>query len=455
MKRIRLVLWIGIVLLLLPTATAAAAQEKAQVTLTAARGEGNEIVLTIGARDVSFNALQLAVAYDPEKLTPRSAEDGSAAANGEEMTEYLAPLYWRNSGWMQCEYGEYSAEKGVVELTVYADTRSKGVEDGSDADGYVSAGAQGMDLVSLHFTLKETAAFAADTIELTTTGSNDHYVILSAKNPEDARTPIVKRGRRVAVRDFTALGISLQETEEPAEPEANEGDSAGSGGSGSGGTGSGGTGSTGGFGSAGTETGTKESETTVQQGQSGTVSQPDGGDSAAALTDMKDHWARTYVEDLVSRGMVSGYPDGTFQPEAQLSRGEFCTVLCKMIGLSPSTGENRFTDLAGAWSAPYVNALSAAEKVSGVGNGRFAPDRAISRQEAAALLSAALELPEAEQTLPFTDAGRIEPWAADAVRRAVKAGLFGGYEDGTLRPEGWIARGEMAAVISHGLARME
>ncbi len=480
MKRIRTVLWIGIALMMLAPAAAAAA-EKAPVTLTAAMGGEREIVLTVGVRNTEFNALQLAVGFDPDKLTPRLAEGEGEAQDPESMTDYLAPLYYRGSGWMQCEFGEFDEEAGIVELTLYVDPASRGRD--ADADGFMAAGTQGLELVSLHFTLDETAVFTADTIELAATSSNDRYVILSAKNPQNVGNPTIGRGKSVAERDFTALGIALSETEEPEEDndeagDGNAGDGGATGGSGGEnqsqgtappepgkepGQGSGQTengGATGGSGGENQSQGTAPTEPGQEPGQ-GSEQTENGsgpwqtGPTAEALSDMRGHWAEGYVQALVSRGLVSGYPDGTFRPEAQLNRSEFCVVLCKMAGISPAAGENRFSDLQEAWAAPYINALADAGKVSGVGGGRFEPERAISRQEAAVLLSGALELPETERTLSFTDAQRIETWALDSLKRTVAAGLFSGYEDGTLRPEGLITRGEMAAAVTLGLEKME
>ncbi len=460
MKRTGIALWMGILLLLLSTVSAGA-QEKTRVTLTADRGIGQEIVLTIGVRDVSFNVLQLAVAYDPEKLTPLSVWDGEPAEDGLNMTKYLAPESDGESGWLLCEYGAFDRDKGVVELTAYVDPESKNREGGADADGYIEAGAGGMDLVSLHFTLKTTAAFTADTIKLTTTENTEDHLILSVKDPKDPTRPVMETGRGAAERDFTALGVPLSETAEPEE-------SGGTGSDGSGGTTGSGSGSgtnTGGFGGG---TGGESQPGTGQQpgqpnqqgqgspnGETTQNGQSNGSVTADALSDMQGHWAERYVRDLVNRGLVSGYPGGGFQPEQQLSRGEFCAVLCKMTNRSPKSGDSTFADVRGNWAEPYINVLYAEGKVSGVGAGRFAPDRPISRQEVAKLLSDALVLPASETEWKVRDADQIADWAQAAMKSAVAAGLFHGYEDGTLRPEGLMVRGEMAAVVSHGLALLE
>jgi len=445
----------GILLLLLSTVSAGA-QEKTRVTLTADRGIGQEIVLTIGVRDVSVNVLQLAVAYDPEKLTPLSVWDGKPAEDGLNMTKYLAPESDGESGWLLCEYGAFDRDKGVVELTAYVDPESKNREGGADADGYIEAGAGGMDLVSLHFTLKTTAAFTADTIKLTTTENTEDHLILSVKDPKDPTRPVMETGRGAAERDFTALGVPLSETAEPAQ-------SGGTGSDGTGGTtGDSGSTGTGGFGGSGSQSqpGMEQTGQPNQQGQTSQNGQTQNGQSsggvtADALSDMQGHWAERYVRDLVNRGLVSGYPGGGFQPEQQLSRGEFCAVLCKMTKLSPKAGDSTFADVRGSWAEPYINALYAEGKVSGVGAGRFAPDRPISRQEVAKLLSDALALPASETEWTVRDADQIADWAQAAMKSAVAAGLFHGYEDGTLRPEGLMVRGEMAAVVSHGLALLE
>jgi|GEM_PF-1297972 len=117
---------------------------------------------------------------------------------------------------------------------------------------------------------------------------------------------------------------------------------------------------------------------------------PDHPDSTVIqLTDIGGHWAESVIKQAVAKGLIAGYPDATFQPDRPITREEFVTIL--MRGLKPS--------------------------------GSGAP-------------------------LSFADAAKISPWAEEAVRQALQAGILSGYSDHTLRADAGLTRVEMAAMIA-------
>ena len=196
---------------------------------------------------------------------------------------------------------------------------------------------------------------------------------------------------------------------------------------------------------------------------SGEGDQPDGEDGASggarpgpedrlpAFSDMERHWAASAVQDMAARGIMEGYPDGTFRPDRNMTRAEFVAVLCRLHGLQPEEGDSAFGDVpAGAWYAKYVNALHRAGWISGYGDGTFRPDREITREEAFVLVwrifRDRLEASVAGKT--FTDEADISSWAQEAVRALAAAGAVTGYEDGSLRPKEPMTRAEAAAVLA-------
>ena len=89
--------------------------------------------------------------------------------------------------------------------------------------------------------------------------------------------------------------------------------------------------------------------------------------------------------------------------------------------------------------------------VSGVGDGKFAPDQAITREQLAAILAnyAAkknIELKDGP-SVKFADSNKISPWAASAMDAMVKAGIIRGNADGTLNPQGTATRAEVATML--------
>lgn len=424
MKRMIATLCVGV--MLFNSVALAASTTAPRVTLTASQKTAeNEIVLTVAVKDTVFNTVQFAVDYDENKLTPKRVGGNNPVTDLGTMTTYLAPIYELGEGWMSYEFGTFDTATGIAEYTLYVDPASKGVTGGSDADGYVTAGSGGLNLVSLHFTLKDTAVFTADSIKLVTTASNSDYIILSAKTADPTK-PEKLTGRSLGQRDFTALGISLTDTAEPLPPVEPEKPVNPSGGENPNGN---------------TPGGTRPGETTP------------GG--AVKLTDITGNWAEKDIQTLVDKGILTGYGDSTFRPGNKMTRGECCIVLCRTLGLDPINGSTAFSDLNDVWAAPYINAVHHAGLIDGVGGGRFAAGRNITRQEMFQLLAKALALPVAEgQLSQFQDGNTVASWATDAANRMVAAGIVKG-SNGLLNPKGEISRAEVASMLCRALENVK
>lgn len=97
------------------------------------------------------------------------------------------------------------------------------------------------------------------------------------------------------------------------------------------------------------------------------------------------------IEAMAARGIVSGYPDGSFQPERTLSRAEFCAMVTAALGL-PASGNNAFDDTVGHWASGRIATAYAYGLAAGTGNGKFNPNGTISKQEAATMVAAAAKL---------------------------------------------------------------
>ena len=112
----------------------------------------------------------------------------------------------------------------------------------------------------------------------------------------------------------------------------------------------------------------------------------------------------------------------------------------------------RFDDVAaGAWYAEAVETLASLGILEGVGGGRFAPERSITRAEFTAIAMRFTKLAAAGENI-FTDVAE-DAWYCDAVIGAVYYGWIGGYPDGTFAPDSTITRAEVAAVVNRMLDR--
>ena len=164
-------------------------------------------------------------------------------------------------------------------------------------------------------------------------------------------------------------------------------------------------------------------------------------------------WYYNNVMQAAANGIVSGYPDGTFKPGNSVTRRDFAIMLTQMLGVSnDGTAVSPFIDVDdddyGVVSIAYCKAHNI---ISGYDDGTFKPDATITRQEAASMIVKAMGVSKASEEL-YPDDSTIAGWAKDAVYKAKAAGLMKGYEeDGTFRPTGKITRAEAASIMVNAL----
>ena len=164
-------------------------------------------------------------------------------------------------------------------------------------------------------------------------------------------------------------------------------------------------------------------------------------------------WARTAINGLAMRGMISGRDQYTFDPNANITRAEYCQILMGAINALNAKGESTFADVPStAW---YYNAVSVASQlgiVSGYGDGNFGPNDLITRQDmalmtykTAQIMNKSLEPVNAEIT--FEDSHEIADYAFEAVMTLQKAGIINGMTDTTFEPLSNATRAQSAKVI--------
>ena len=175
---------------------------------------------------------------------------------------------------------------------------------------------------------------------------------------------------------------------------------------------------------------------------------------AEAFSDVNSgDWYYNNIMQAAANGIVSGYPDGTFKPGNSVTRRDFAIMLTQMLGVSnDGTAVSPFIDVDeddyGVVAIAYCKAHNI---ISGYDDGTFKPDATITRQEAASMIVKAMGVSKASDEL-YPDDSTIAGWAKDAVYKAKAAGLMKGYEeDGTFRPTGKITRAEAASIMVNAL----
>ena len=177
--------------------------------------------------------------------------------------------------------------------------------------------------------------------------------------------------------------------------------------------------------------------------------------------DVNDHWSEAWVYAMYNAGMVQGVSASSFEPERKMTRAEFGTMLYRICGLSNDGYDNPFDDVEESdWYYDEVVALAENGIINGYGDGTFAPDKEISRQEMVQLVynvSKMFELGsmEAEEGVyeRFDDAGLVEDWARVAMNWAVSKGVINGY-DNKLTPLNYTTRAEATTMLCNWLVEV-
>jgi len=103
------------------------------------------------------------------------------------------------------------------------------------------------------------------------------------------------------------------------------------------------------------------------------------------------HWAKESIELVAKVGLFKGYPDGNFRPDDTIKRGEFATVIYKLLDLKPSSGlTNNFTDIDNHWAKSYILELANLKYISGYTDRTFRPENKIKRDECVVMVNRAL-----------------------------------------------------------------
>lgn len=172
------------------------------------------------------------------------------------------------------------------------------------------------------------------------------------------------------------------------------------------------------------------------------------------FTDVEKHWAQESIDYVVGRGLFSGVSDTAFSPDTAMSRGMLVTVLGRLAGADVSGyTQSSFTDVSvGSVFRPYIEWAYENGVVQGVGNQRFAPDRAITREEIAAIFAryanaTGYKLPVIREATAYADASGIGSVYKTAVTAMQHAGIMMGGTDNQFNPKAGATRAEVGSML--------
>ncbi len=179
------------------------------------------------------------------------------------------------------------------------------------------------------------------------------------------------------------------------------------------------------------------------------------------FSDIDSHWAEVDIRQLVSRGMLKGYPDGTFKPDQAVNRVELTVLVTKLIGAGSSEGVPTYKDALAIprWAQSAVALAYSRNLALGYEDNTFRPYERITREEAAVLLVRIYGSVNGVPTglaapPPYNDQECIADWALEDVRTARVLGLMAGEPGNLFNPKDDITRAEAAAALNHLLYKI-
>lgn len=169
--------------------------------------------------------------------------------------------------------------------------------------------------------------------------------------------------------------------------------------------------------------------------------------ASVVFNDTSNHWGQAAIAKWNEYGVVKGY-NGTFRPDAPVTRAEFSTMIDNIVKYI-AQANNNFTDLKeGQWYYNSILKLNAAGVLKGI-DGKALPDNKITRQEAALLIAGAFEIGTSDSTTTFKDHDQIAGWAKDAVQGLVSRAVISGNPDGTFKPTSNLTRAEAVTLFDN------
>jgi hypothetical protein len=173
------------------------------------------------------------------------------------------------------------------------------------------------------------------------------------------------------------------------------------------------------------------------------------------FTDMSEaEWARTSVEALTKKGIISGYGDGTFCPNAELKREEFVKIVVSAFypdtqGFKSVSG---FSDTkSDAWYSMYIDIAVKNEIIKGISETEFGIGKSITREDVAVIICRIIGIDDTPGK-DFADNESISDYAKESVSYLASKGVINGYENGDFEPKTFATRAMVAKIVYDILA---
>lgn len=172
-----------------------------------------------------------------------------------------------------------------------------------------------------------------------------------------------------------------------------------------------------------------------------------------SFNDVTQDWAVEAIKALAARNVINGVGDNNFDPENVVTRAQFVKMITAMFDVMDYSAVGTFTDVANdAWYAPYVATAQKLGITMGYEDGTFRPDASITREEMCAMLYRAADVLSVQVTATtsettFNDDAAISDYAKSAIYAMQRADIIHGVGDNRFDPQGISTRAQAAVAI--------
>ncbi len=169
------------------------------------------------------------------------------------------------------------------------------------------------------------------------------------------------------------------------------------------------------------------------------------------FSDTFHHFAKDDILLNYQEGWMEGTSHDTFDPDDGLTRGQAAAILCRYLDLKNQNPKASFSDISGHWAEKEIRIAADYGILKGYPDGKFQPNRAVTREEIAVILQRILQYEyRGERAAHFSDISS-DRWSYAEIKALIESGILSGYPDNTFRPEQYLSRGEMAHLLKKTL----
>ena len=167
----------------------------------------------------------------------------------------------------------------------------------------------------------------------------------------------------------------------------------------------------------------------------------------------QDAWYYSVAMECYETGLINGTSGTTFSPMQEMTRAMVVTILWRMEGQPSVAFNNKFSDVSSKqWYATSISWAEKAGVVHGYGDGTFKPDAAVTREQVAVMLAnyatyKGVYVPGTKKLNTYPDGSQVSNWAQSGMKWALTNGIISGNGEGYLRPKKSATRAEGAAML--------